>query len=217
MYPAYKVAKIPTWGQSLYYRLWWMAWGWGTVGLIYSLTDYWQGAGHIVPETWVDRAVTYDQTAIWGYLSFFLLIPAAYLFADISKVKTLARQMQWGAVLCGLIYMVYPTTIVYPPVETGTWAGQVVAWLLHLDSSQNCVPSLHILLSLLAVYAVSHAKRWWVQGCYVGWLVWVGYTVLQLKRHFFIDVLAAIAIAVVLIALSHYAGAGKAEVQSDAD
>lgn len=213
--PLHTQAPLSTWRQSLFYRLWWMAWGWGTVGVIYLLTDYWQGVGHVVPETWVDKAVAYNQTAIWGYLSFFLLIPAAYLFSDLNRVKVLARQMQLGALLCGAIYLWYPTTIVYPPVEMGTWSGQVVAWLLHLDSSQNCVPSLHILLSLLAVNAVSHAKRWWVQGCYVGWLVWVSYTVLQLKRHFFIDVLAAIAVAIVLIALSYYARAGKAEVHGD--
>ncbi|MGG4775517.1 inositol phosphorylceramide synthase [Paenalcaligenes sp. Me52] len=206
-----------SWRQSLAYRLWWMAWGWGTVGVVYSLTDYWQGAGHVVPETWLDQVISYDQSAIVGYLSFFVLIPAAYLFAELSRVRMLARQMQWGALFCGAIYLLYPTTIVYPPIELGTWTGPWVTWLLHIDSSQNCVPSLHILLSLLAVHAVWHRKSWWVKSGYAGWLVWITYTVLQLKRHLLIDVMAAVVVAIVVIALSAYWRANRAEVQGDAD
>lgn len=206
-----------SWRQSLAYRLWWMAWGWGTVGVVYSLTDYWQGAGNVVPETWLDQVISYDQSAIVGYLSFFVLIPAAYLFAELSRVRMLARQMQWGALFCGAIYLLYPTTIVYPPIELGTWTGPWVTWLLHIDSSQNCVPSLHILLSLLAVHAVWHRKSWWVKSGYAGWLVWITYTVLQLKRHLLIDVMAAVVVAIVVIALSAYWRANRAEVQGDAD
>lgn len=206
-----------SWRQSLAYRLWWMAWGWGTVGVVYSLTDYWQGAGHVVPETWLDQVIPYDQSAIVGYLSFFALIPAAYLFAELSRVRMLARQMQWGALFCGAIYLLYPTTIVYPPIELGTWTGPWVTWLLHIDSSQNCVPSLHILLSLLAVHAVWHRKSWWVKSGYAAWLVWITYTVLQLKRHLLIDVMAAVVVAIVVIALSAYWRANRAEVQGDAD
>ena len=205
------------WRHSLGYRLWWMLWGWGTVGVIYFLTDRWQGEAQLVPETWIDQAMAYDQGAVWGYFSFFVLIPIAYLCAERSRVKRLARQMQWGAVLCGIIYLLYPTTLEYPPVVLGTWSGQVVAWLLAIDSSQNCVPSLHVLLSLLAVYAVSYGKSRWVQGCYIGWLVWISYTVLQLKRHLWLDVVAAIAVAVVLVMFSTYYRVSKAGVEGDAD
>ncbi|MEG2034305.1 MAG: inositol phosphorylceramide synthase, partial [Janthinobacterium sp.] len=71
--------------------------GWGSVGLVYFSSDLLQGQGVLLPETALDRAIPYTDAAIWLYLSFFLLIPYAYLAADAPRVRWLARAMALSA------------------------------------------------------------------------------------------------------------------------
>ena len=62
-----------------YSRLLHLLAGWGSVGLVYFSSDLLQGQGVLLPETAIDRAIPYTDAAIWLYLSFFILIPYAYL------------------------------------------------------------------------------------------------------------------------------------------
>ena len=129
--------------------------GWGSVGLVYFSSDLLQGQGVLLPETAIDRAIAYSDAAIWLYLSFFILIPYAYLVADAARVRWLARAMALSALICGVVFLLYPTTLAYPPVGDGSaWSTQVLRMLQAADSTQNCLPSLHGALTLLCVWAL---------------------------------------------------------------
>ncbi len=190
--------------KTLAYRLWWMFLGWGMVGIVYAGTHYLQDAGRLVPELWPDRAIVYDQRAIWVYLSFFILIPLSYLRCGITQVRPLAAQMQWSALVCGVVYLLYPTTLAYPPVYTGALHGHAMSMLVSVDSAQNCFPSLHALLSVLAVHALWHKQAAPVRFLYATWLLCILVSILLLKRHLFIDVAAGVIIASAVIAVSRY-------------
>lgn len=55
--------------KNTLFRLGHMLLGWGTVGVVYSLTDRLQGAGTLLPPSALDRAIPFSPTAIWLYLS----------------------------------------------------------------------------------------------------------------------------------------------------
>src|SRR5450830_2149311 len=146
--------------MKLQTRLLYLLAGWGSVGLVYFSSDLLQGQGMLLPETALDRAISYSDAAIWLYLSFFILIPYAYLVADAARVRWLARAMAISAALCGLVFLLYPTTLAYPPVgDGGGWSTQVLRWLQAVDSTQNCLPSLHGALTLLCVWALHDQRR----------------------------------------------------------
>lgn len=134
--------------------------GWGSVGLVYFSSDLLQGQGVLLPETALDRAIPYSDAAIWLYLSFFILIPYAYLKADAARVRWLARAMALSALMCGVVFLLYPTTLAYPPVGDGAaWSTQALRLLQAADSTQNCLPSLHGALTLLCAWALCERRH----------------------------------------------------------
>jgi hypothetical protein len=72
--------------------------GWGAVALGYTLagliTTIFASNLHIMQESWLDRMVPFDATAIWIYLSFFLIIAFAYFAGPKDRIERLVRAMQ---------------------------------------------------------------------------------------------------------------------------
>jgi len=181
--------------QWLLPRLGHMTLGWGGVGLIYRLTRHLQGPAMVViPETALDRAIAFSPDGIWMYLSFFLLIPCAYLFAEKQRLAWLSRAMLACAFLCGVVYLACPTTLNYPPVVGNSPHAAMLRQLVASDSSQNCLPSLHGALTLLAIWALMPRRgvRWTTMDLvraafFVTWGVCIAFAVIQTRRHLALD------------------------------
>lgn len=171
--------------------------GWGSVGLVYFSSDLLQGQGVLLPETALDRAIAYTDAAIWLYLSFFVLIPYAYLAADAARVRWLARAMALSALMCGVVFLLYPTTLAYPPVgEGGAWSTQALRLLQAADSAQNCLPSLHGALTLLCVWALCDRRHRLRSALAVVLGVAICYAIIALRRHVSIDLAAGLFVGV---------------------
>ncbi|MGK5024715.1 phosphatase PAP2 family protein [Janthinobacterium sp. RB2R34] len=169
-------------------RLLYLLAGWGSVGLVYFSSDLLQGQGMILPETFIDRAIAYSDAAIWLYLSFFILIPHTYLVVSPVRVRWLARAMAVSALICGVVFLLYPTTLAYPPVGDGTgWSTQVLRMLQTMDSTQNCLPSLHGALTLLCAWALLERGRPLRSVLAVLLTLGICYAIIALRRHVSID------------------------------
>lgn len=178
-------------------RLRLMLLGWGSVGLVYFSTGAMTGPATVLAESAIDRMVAYNPSAIWLYLSFFILIPYTYLRADIDRARWLARSMPVAAAICGIVFVLMPTTLVYPePVFNGA-GGRLLQLLLQNDSPRNCLPSLHAALTLLCVLAWFDTRR----KLHTALMVLVGagicFSVVQLRRHLTIDLAAGWLVGVV--------------------
>jgi membrane-associated phospholipid phosphatase len=183
--------------MTLYSRLLHLLAGWGSVGLVYFSSDLLQGQGVLLPETALDRAIPYRDSAIWLYLSFFILIPYAYLAADAARVRWLARALALSAVLCGVVFLLYPTTLAYPPVGEGNaWSTQALRMLQSFDSTQNCLPSLHGALTLLCVWALCDKRQPLRSALALVLGVAICYAIIALRRHVSIDLAAGLAVGI---------------------
>ena len=188
-------------------RLLYLLAGWGSVGLVYFSSDWLQGQGtllpHILPETFIDRAIAYSDAAIWLYLSFFILIPCTYLVASPARVRWLARAMAVSALICGVVFLLYPTTLAYPPVGDGTaWSTQVLRMLQAADSTQNCLPSLHGALTLLCAWALLERGRLLRSVLAVLLTLGICYAIIALRRHVSIDLGAGLLVGLASGALA---------------
>lgn len=171
--------------------------GWGLVGIVYNLSDRLQGGGQVITPSWIDNQIPFSSSAIWLYLSFFLIIPLGYFLAPINAVRWLARAMQISALGAGAIYLGWPTTLHYP-VDAGQGiSAQFLAALTVVDSAQNCLPSLHITLTILAVWAISKGKHFLRTLVFILWGVAIAFSILQLKRHLFVDLVGGMVLAFV--------------------
>ncbi len=189
--------------MNLIARLRYMLLGWGCVGLIYFSTGLLEGPAAVLPQTAPDRLIAYNPGVIWLYLSFFVLIPYTYLAGPAARVPWLARSMQLCAVLAGAVFVLYPTTMLYPPASVGGGAGaHMLALLLAGDSSRNCLPSLHGSLTLVCVWALLERARPLRSLCVLALGVVICYSIIALRRHVWIDLSAGLASGIACGALA---------------
>ncbi|TGB69239.1 inositol phosphorylceramide synthase [Escherichia sp. E4930] len=181
--------------SNLLLRLKQMLLGWGTVGVIYNFSDYLQGQGYQLTPSVIDNLIAFSPSAVWLYLSFFLIVPLGYLSIPLCHLRWLARAMQLSALVAGLFYLLWPTTMQYPPfVQSGISTGALNG-LIAIDSSQNCFPSLHAALTLLAVWAIAKKGNRWLTLMSVVWAIAIAFSILQLRRHLFIDLVGGALLA----------------------
>lgn len=169
--------------------------GWGTVGIIYSLCDHLQGQGHTLTPLPIDGWIPFSPAAVWLYLSFFLLIPAGYFFTPRARLPWLARSMQLSALGAGAVYLLWPTTLLYPSFTGSGLSSQLLNGLIAVDSSQNCFPSLHAALTILAVWAIARKGKILVTVASALWALAIAFSILQLRRHLFIDIVGGALLA----------------------
>ncbi|MEI9535137.1 phosphatase PAP2 family protein [Moellerella wisconsensis] len=166
--------------------------GWGTVGIIYQFTGQFSEHATKLMPSWLDKNIAYSVQGIWLYLSFFLFIPCGYLLAERNKIVPLMLSMQLCALLSGIIYLLFPTTMDYPNTLEHGLAQQLVLQLVAIDTQQNLLPSLHVSLTLLVLYALwSKTHKIRTAGYFV-WALLICFSVIQLRRHLVIDVISGI-------------------------
>ncbi|EEZ4383734.1 MULTISPECIES: phosphatase PAP2 family protein [Escherichia] len=181
--------------SNLLLRLKQMLLGWGTVGVIYNLSDYLQGQGYQLTPSVIDNLIAFSPSAVWLYVSFFILVPLGYLSTPLSHLRWLAHSTQLSALVAGMIYLLWPTTMQYPSFgQSGISAGALNG-LIAIDSSQNCFPSLHAALTLLAVWAIAKKGSCWLTLMSVVWAIAIAFSILQLRRHLFIDLVGGALLA----------------------
>lgn len=190
--------------RRLLYRAMQLLLGWGFVGVIYHFADRLQGVGWVITPSWVDNQIPFSASAIWLYLSFFLIIPCGYFLTPLNAVRWLARSMQLAALGAGVIYLLWPTTL-HAPAESGSGiASSLLKGLMAVDSAQNCLPSLHITLTILAVWAIAKSRHTLMTGLFALWGIAIAFSILQLKRHLFVDLLGGVALACVAGVLAYW-------------
>jgi len=184
--------------NSVLFRLKHMLLGWGCVGLIYNTADRWQSVGQVLQPGPIDRLIPFDPAGVWLYLSFFLLIPAAYFSCPEKRLIWLRSAFQLAALTAGAAFLAWPTTLSYPAASGGTLSSSLLAALSQIDSAQNCFPSLHMALTVLAVWALHDDQRPAKNTLFWLWGLGIAFSIIQLRRHLFIDLLAGIALGLLV-------------------
>jgi membrane-associated phospholipid phosphatase len=169
--------------------------GWGSVGLAYGLSGLLQGPGTRLRESALDRLIAFDPAGVWAYLSFFALVPLAYMAVPAARLRWLTASMQACAVAAGLAFVLWPTTVAYPEAAGPAWSASTLRLLAAHDSRQNCLPSLHAALTLLSVLALADGRRKARTVLVAAWGAWILYSIVQTRRHLSTDLLAGLALA----------------------
>ncbi|RYY73523.1 MAG: phosphatase PAP2 family protein [Gammaproteobacteria bacterium] len=174
-----------------------MLWSWCTVGFVYGTTRFTPGARWIIPETWVDALIPFSTQGIWLYLSFFLFVPWAFLHAHENRILILRYAIQVSAIVSGIVFITFPSSLNYPAIVTEDISSKIFQILLMIDTTQNCLPSLHAALTLLALMSLwSWQKK--LQSCvYLAIALLIGFSIIQLRRHLLIDVTAGLCVGLI--------------------
>lgn len=184
--------------EQMPFRLWNMLIGWGSVGLVYSLTSSKDpSTAHLLVPGAIDRWFDFDPGAIWLYMSFFLLVPLGFLAAPLNRVRWLARSFVLAALIAGIVFLLFPTTMTFPEVTQQGLSSDALRLLIAYDSMHNCLPSLHVTLTVLSVMVLWQRDYLWSSLIITFWGLAITISILQLYRHQFVDLAAGLAVALV--------------------
>ncbi|WP_051303321.1 phosphatase PAP2 family protein [Comamonas composti] len=175
-------------------RLGAMLQGWGLVGVVYSLGRAAWRESFVLDEGLIDRWIGFEPAAIWLYLSFFAFVPVAYFCAPLQRIGRLKRSMQLSALLCAPVFLLWPTTLVYPAIPEGGLSAQALQMLAAVDSRENCLPSLHGALTVICALVLWDRHRPWKSAALALWGLAILWSVVAARRHLFIDLGAGVAI-----------------------
>lgn len=116
-----------------------------------------------------------------------------------------------GKFICMVFFFIVPTTIVRPEVSDGGFCNWLTQIIYSSDSPDNLFPSIHCLESWFCFRASLKCKK--VGNAYkviMGvFAVLVFASTVLVKQHFFIDIIAGVAVAEIGMLLSHVTGAGR--------
>lgn len=181
--------------MSMGFRCWALLTAWGFVGLCYILGATLGGHAVVLYQTWLDDAVPFWVDALALYLSFFILVPYAFFCSEGRWVRPLRRSMQYAALGALLVYLIWPSSMVYPVLLGNTVSERLWLWLHEWDTAGNCLPSLHVILAVLCGLALGRSHQGWRRVLELLWVALVIVSVLLLKRHLWVDVWTGVALA----------------------
>lgn len=180
---------------------WWLALLANTV--LYGGTGYLTGtATHAVPSIMLDEWIGFTPHAIWGYLSFFVLIGWAFLRAPVPAVRCLSWLIPATSAFAAVFFWLYPTHI---GIAQPCGAENLSAWACHVlqstDTPYNCLPSLHAAISVLCAAALCPGAGWRGKVLYPLWAVWICWSAIALRQHLSVDILAGAVLGLVAVVL----------------
>lgn len=178
--------------DRLSYRLQQMILGWGPVALVYFSTGYLPSGSTILQENWLDQRIPFSAAAIWFYMAFFVLIPYTYYRMDLENIPWLRNAMLTSTAIAGIIFIIYPTSLHYPPVQGSGFNERLLAMLTWVDTGKNCLPSLHGALTILCVWALLSRQKpvQSLLAVIAGFCIF--FSIIQLRRHLSTDLSAGI-------------------------
>ena len=160
-------------------------------------------------ETFIDSYIPFCEYFIIFYLLWFIYIFFAvfyFTFFEIEKFIVVAKYLLIGMTVCLIIDLIIPNGISLRPALTNDNIFQeLVSFVYSLDTSTNVFPSIHVYNSIVIGYALNRSHLFQekeflkvINNCIV--LLICASTVL-LKQHAFIDIVAAVVLAIIIICL----------------
>ncbi len=140
--------------------------------------------------------------AIWAYLLPYPTILLTYvLIDDVPVYRDFVSRYFLIITIHFICYLILPMEMERPHITPGvSLAANMTQWYYSIDPPRNLLPSLHISLPLLCAISLWSYRRAW------SWFVFglVGMTaisVLLIKQHYAIDIIASFALVPILCAL----------------
>lgn len=175
--------------------------------LLYTITNHLELVpAAALPLTPFERGLPLLPWTIWPYLTSFFFM--AYIFFDVRNLENLHRLTYAFLALqliCNLIFIFFPVSLprdLYPvPVDVGPITRWMLDYVRNVDTTRNCVPSLHVANSALIslVYWREHRRKFVLAAL---WVALICFSTLGTKQHYLWDVISGVGLAVILYALA---------------
>ncbi len=146
---------------------------------------------------WFEKDIPFVPAMIVGYSFVFVLVALLFLVIDnMPDFWDMCRRFFIMSMICFVIFLVFPVRMKFrPDVGVGQdWATIAVGFYFWMDKPYNLFPSMHLSASFFSAF---YCLR---KGPVIGWTamtmaVIVGVSVVLLKQHYIMDVVAGFLVA----------------------
>lgn len=157
--------------------------------LLYGLTNQFPTrTPALLPTFPIEERIPVVAGSVWIYLSYFtLLIWTAVRLPREPWARRGTGALVFVITCCGIIFLVYPTTIVRLPIPDAGMSAAALRWVRRLDPPNNCFPSMHV--ALAATSALIQRKANPRRGAlFLLWAALITASTLMTKQHYLLDV-----------------------------
>ncbi len=138
--------------------------------------------------SWADDAVPFQEQFVWLYIAhyFFPLLLVVSL-RSIEQFTELLMSYFAVITVAFVCFATYPVEMIRPSNLPTNLSGELLAALYRLDTpALNCLPSLHVAISVLTAALAWHHRRW--LGCVFGLIAFgISVSALLVKQHWVVD------------------------------
>ena len=146
---------------------------------------------------WFEKDIPFVPSMIIGYSLVFVLVALLFLLIDnMPDYWDMCIRFFNMTLLCFIIFLIFPVRMDLRPEVTmaNNWITELVCFYFWLDHPYNLFPSMHLSASFFAAF---YCMR---KGRIIGWLamimaVIVGVSVVLLKQHYIMDIVAGFTVA----------------------
>ncbi|MBR5730707.1 MAG: phosphatase PAP2 family protein [Firmicutes bacterium] len=175
---------------------------------VYYITKFTvpESARHIIDMS-IDRAIPVVPFFILLYVLCFPQWAVSWIMIGREDRRTcfrLAKADIIAKIICLILFIVYPTIIERPSIETADFFSWALKFVYSVDRPYNCFPSIHMLASWICMRAALKLKKPGTAYKAVMVLITVmcAFAVVLTKQHYVIDVPAGILAAEIGLAIS---------------
>ena len=179
-------------------RIFYLLLSWIIAGTIYLIIGALDRKSWVIEETFIDKCISFNPIGVWLYLSFYIYIPFTFFFAGDLLIKKLSFSIIIGSILSGILFLLFPSTIVYPHYEITNVSSYLLKFIENNDTEQNCFPSMHGLLITLCTIANFNSRSKKVKILLLLLTLMMYYSIIQVRRHVFIDLAAGVFLAIII-------------------
>lgn len=176
--------------------------------LIYSGTQFLMAdAKHYDFTTWLDNRIPFVKWWIIIYVVCFGFWAVNYVLIvreGREKWFRFATADMLSRVICGIFFVIMPTTNCRPEVTGTGFTTMLVQFIYKMDAPTNLFPSIHCLVSWFCFVGIrkSHKIPFWYKAFSCVFALMICASTQFTKQHYLIDLVAGIAIAELCYALT---------------
>ena len=144
----------------------------------------------------LDDQIPFVPYFIYFYISWYILlflVPIIYMKYDKKALKKYTYTNFISVLVCGIIFIIFPTTINRPNIEVTSITTWLVNTIYYFDTpAVNCLPSIHSLICFIFILCNIKANIKTSYKCIIDILsVLIILSTLFIKQHVIYDVLSA--------------------------
>ena len=159
--------------------------------------------------TFIDGYIPFCEYFVIFYLFWFVYVFFAvfyFTFIETDKFHLVAKYLMIGMTVCLFIDLLIPNGISLRPVLTNDNVFQMlVSFIYSLDTSTNVFPSIHVYNSIVVGYALHYSQllngKNILKILNICLVVLICASTVLLKQHAFLDIIAGVIVAVVVVCL----------------